>query len=126
MVHKLALEWLSTTQGTLAVPVNVKMMNVVQAFADEIGIPFLETSAKNATNVEQAFMTMAGEIKNRLVVAFAQPMFWHAELSCPQRAEICLLGTCALSVPLWTLRVQLCSMALLHVVKSGVCMPGLV
>lgn len=37
----------------------------VQAFADEIGIPFLETSAKNATNVEQAFMTMAAEIKNR-------------------------------------------------------------
>jgi Ras-related protein Rab-1A len=36
-----------------------------QAFADEIGIPFLETSAKNATNVEQAFMTMAAEIKNR-------------------------------------------------------------
>jgi hypothetical protein len=34
-------------------------------FADEIGIPFLETSAKNATNVEQAFMTMAAEIKNR-------------------------------------------------------------
>ncbi|PPS14722.1 hypothetical protein GOBAR_AA05859 [Gossypium barbadense] len=27
-----------------------------QAFADEIGIPFLETSAKDATNVEQAFM----------------------------------------------------------------------
>ena len=37
----------------------------LQAFADEIGIPFLETSAKNATNVEQAFMTMAAEIKNR-------------------------------------------------------------
>jgi len=37
-----------------------------QAFADEIGIPFLETSAKNATNVEQAFMTMAAEIKNRM------------------------------------------------------------
>ncbi|KAL3159544.1 hypothetical protein ABBQ38_009960 [Trebouxia sp. C0009 RCD-2024] len=37
-----------------------------KAFADEIGIPFLETSAKNATNVEQAFMTMAGEIKNRM------------------------------------------------------------
>ena len=42
----------------------------IQAFADEIGIPFLETSAKNATNVEQAFMTMAGEIKNRWVVIF--------------------------------------------------------
>ena len=39
-----------------------------QAFADEIGIPFLETSAKNATNVEQAFMTMAAEIKNRYEV----------------------------------------------------------
>jgi GTPase SAR1 family protein len=35
-------------------------------FADSLGIPFLETSAKNATNVEQAFMTMAAEIKNRL------------------------------------------------------------
>ena len=37
-----------------------------KAFADEIGIPFIETSAKNATNVEQAFMTMANEIKNRM------------------------------------------------------------
>lgn len=36
-----------------------------QAFADEIGIPFMETSAKNATNVEQAFMAMAAAIKNR-------------------------------------------------------------
>ncbi|XP_060575897.1 ras-related protein Rab-1A isoform X1 [Ruditapes philippinarum] len=35
-------------------------------FADSISIPFLETSAKNATNVEQAFMTMAAEIKNRM------------------------------------------------------------
>lgn len=33
---------------------------------DHLGIPFLETSAKNATNVEQAFMTMAAEIKNRM------------------------------------------------------------
>ncbi|KAF3450635.1 hypothetical protein FNV43_RR06724 [Rhamnella rubrinervis] len=37
-----------------------------KAFADEIGIPFLETSAKNATNVEQAFMTMVAEIKTRI------------------------------------------------------------
>ncbi|KAL9255041.1 Ras-related protein, partial [Drosera capensis] len=34
-------------------------------FADEIGVPFLETSAKNASNVEEAFMTMASEIKKR-------------------------------------------------------------
>jgi Ras-related protein Rab-1A len=38
----------------------------VQEYADELGIPFLETSAKNATNVEAAFMTMAAEIKNRM------------------------------------------------------------
>ena len=35
-------------------------------YAEQLGIPFLETSAKNATNVEQAFMTMAAEIKNRM------------------------------------------------------------
>uniref|UniRef100_A0A673KBT6 Ras-related protein Rab-1B n=1 Tax=Sinocyclocheilus rhinocerous TaxID=307959 RepID=A0A673KBT6_9TELE len=35
-------------------------------FADSLAIPFLETSAKNATNVEQAFMTMAAEIKKRM------------------------------------------------------------
>jgi Ras-related protein Rab-1A len=34
-------------------------------FADQLGIPFLETSAKNATNVEQAFLTMAKQIKDR-------------------------------------------------------------
>jgi len=38
-------------------------------FADQLSVPFLETSAKSATNVEQAFMTMAGEIKNRMASA---------------------------------------------------------
>ncbi|GER34765.1 RAB GTPase homolog 1A [Striga asiatica] len=37
-----------------------------KALADEIGIPFLETSAKDATNVEQAFMAMSAAIKNRM------------------------------------------------------------
>lgn len=40
-------------------------IELLQAFADELGIPFLETSAKDAINVEQAFLTMAGEIKKR-------------------------------------------------------------
>ncbi|XP_026314949.1 ras-related protein Rab-1A [Hyposmocoma kahamanoa] len=35
-------------------------------YAEQLGIPFLETSAKNSTNVEQAFMTMAAEIKGRV------------------------------------------------------------
>ncbi|KAL8160755.1 hypothetical protein V2J09_002292 [Rumex salicifolius] len=37
-----------------------------KAFADELGIPFLETSAKDAINVEQAFLTMASEIKKKM------------------------------------------------------------
>ena len=40
--------------------------NTAKEYADGLGIPFLETSAKNATNVEQAFMTMSQEIKKRL------------------------------------------------------------
>ena len=36
-------------------------------FADDIGVPFLETSAKSANNVEEAFLTMASElIKQRV------------------------------------------------------------
>eukprot|EP00042_Codosiga_hollandica_P026788 m.128949 g.128949 ORF g.128949 m.128949 type:complete len:204 (-) comp52301_c0_seq1:186-797(-) len=35
-------------------------------YADSISVPFLETSAKNSTNVEQAFLTMAAEIKSRI------------------------------------------------------------
>jgi len=40
--------------------------DMAKAFADSLDIPFLETSAKNATNVEKAFLTMAAEIKNRI------------------------------------------------------------
>jgi Ras-related protein Rab-1A len=55
---------------------NKKVVDYISAkeYADQLGIPFLETSAKNATNVEQAFMTMAAEIKNRVgPPAAAQP-----------------------------------------------------
>ncbi|MCL7034971.1 hypothetical protein MKW94_017062, partial [Papaver nudicaule] len=37
-----------------------------KAFADSLGIPFLETSAKEGSNVEQAFLTMAAEIKKKM------------------------------------------------------------
>ncbi|KAJ1271150.1 hypothetical protein BS78_06G106800 [Paspalum vaginatum] len=37
--------------------------SVAQAYADEIGIPFLETSAKESINVEEAFLAMSAVIK---------------------------------------------------------------
>nr|GMD29784.1 ras-related protein RABD2a [Ipomoea batatas]GMD38166.1 ras-related protein RABD2a [Ipomoea batatas] len=45
-----------------------------KAFADEIGIPFMETSAKDATNVEQTFMAMSASIKNRMASQPANAM----------------------------------------------------
>ncbi|SCV67133.1 BQ2448_5779 [Microbotryum intermedium] len=42
--------------------------STAKEFADSIGVSMLETSAKNATNVEQAFLTMAKQIKDRSVV----------------------------------------------------------
>lgn len=38
--------------------------NTAREFADQVGIPFLETSAKSATNVEDAFLVMSILIKN--------------------------------------------------------------
>lgn len=64
----------------------------LQEFADQLTIPFLETSAKNATNVEQAFLTMAKQIKDRYVILFkssllayhvhAQDGFYHHPVRC--------------------------------------------
>eukprot|EP00771_Trimastix_marina_P004007 gnl/Trimastix_PCT/733.p2 GENE.gnl/Trimastix_PCT/733~~gnl/Trimastix_PCT/733.p2 ORF type:complete len:201 (+),score=46.65 gnl/Trimastix_PCT/733:93-695(+) len=47
--------------------------NAAKEFADSLGVPFLETSAKNATNVEKAFLTMAAEIKNRMQTVLKPP-----------------------------------------------------
>jgi len=40
--------------------------SIAKEFADQLSIPFLETSALNATNVEQTFLTMAKQIKDRM------------------------------------------------------------
>ena len=62
----------------------------VQAFADERGIPFLETSAKNATNVERAFVTMAGEIKSKCVAgAGGSHELWCFTLLACARRNVC-------------------------------------
>ncbi len=41
-------------------------LHCLQEFAESLKIPFLETSAKNANNVEKAFLTMASEIQKRI------------------------------------------------------------
>ncbi|EMR09239.1 GTP-binding protein ypt1 [Pneumocystis murina B123] len=48
--------------------VDKKVVDPSQAkeLANGLNIPFLETSAKSSTNVEQAFVTMAQEIKKRI------------------------------------------------------------
>ena len=46
--------------------IELRLIFCAQEFADSLGIPFLETSAKNASNVEQAFLTMARQIKERM------------------------------------------------------------
>lgn len=38
----------------------------IQELSESLKIPFLETSAKNSTNVEQAFLTMAKQIKDKM------------------------------------------------------------
>lgn len=47
-------------------PKKVVEFAAAKEFADNLSIPFIETSAKNATNVEQAFLMMASEIKARI------------------------------------------------------------
>lgn len=38
-----------------------------QALADELGIPFLEVSAKTNYNIDKAFYSLAADIKKRLI-----------------------------------------------------------
>lgn len=44
-----------------------------QGFAASLGVPFLETSAKNSENVGELFTEMAKEIKSRQKPAVAEP-----------------------------------------------------
>merc|ERR1740130_2653928 len=56
-------------------------------FADSLGVPIHETSAKSATNVEQAFMTMATEIKNRMAAAPTMKLGNQTALPIGKRAD---------------------------------------
>jgi Ras-related protein Rab-1A len=50
-------------------------------FAQSLGIEFVETSAKNSTNVEKAFMVMSSQIKSRMKSQPAQPAKGGAKLT---------------------------------------------
>jgi hypothetical protein len=39
----------------------------IKEYADSLNIPFFETSAKDSTNVEEAFMTLVANVKYRMV-----------------------------------------------------------
>ena len=52
------IHWICTVQAKRAVTTEE-----AKEFADSLGIEFLETSAKNADNVDKAFMMMASQIK---------------------------------------------------------------
>ena len=55
-------------------------------YADSLGIPYIETSAKCATNVEEAFITMASEIKKK--VAVPAPQARHVVALKPQSEDV--------------------------------------
>ena len=47
-------------------------VQIQKEMAESLNIPFLETSAKNSSNVEQAFLTMAKQIKDRMGTTMQQ------------------------------------------------------
>ena len=107
---------------------NKKVVDYTSAkeYADQLGIPFLETSAKNATNVEQAFMTMAAEIKNRVgPPAAAQTgggagdkIFCETDSTggvltptCPYRNQYRIQQSCRSQAPGWWLLLDISSLS---------------
>jgi Ras-related protein Rab-1A len=55
--------------------INDRAVTIEQAqeFAADLGIPFLETSAKSAKNVEEAFLTIAGQLIKQRIAAGSDP-----------------------------------------------------
>ena len=43
-------------------------MLLLKKFASDLGIPFLETSARDSLNIQEAFKNLAAEIKKDFVV----------------------------------------------------------
>ncbi|KAL6998708.1 Ras-related protein RABD2a [Sarracenia purpurea var. burkii] len=71
-----------------------------KAFADEIGIAFMEASAKDAINVEQAFMAMTADIKTRYVLRISHFKFFGFNFECRSTLVFgCMVSNFDLSHP---------------------------
>ncbi|PIA15546.1 GTP-binding protein ypt1 [Coemansia reversa NRRL 1564] len=57
-------------------------------FAESLSIPFLETSAKNSSNVEKAFMTMAKQIKDRMGASNVQQQQQQKQVKLSQMQDV--------------------------------------
>ncbi|KAJ2805706.1 ras GTPase, partial [Coemansia guatemalensis] len=57
-------------------------------FAGSLSIPFLETSAKNSSNVEKAFMTMAKQIKDRMGASNVQQQQQQKQVKLSQMQDV--------------------------------------
>lgn len=57
-----------------------------QALADELGVPFMEVSAKSNINVEKAFFSLASDIKKKIMDSNAGPAQGRPGVSLPQGA----------------------------------------
>lgn len=87
----------------------------MQEFADQLQIPFLETSAKNATNVEQAFLTMAKQIKDRYDKSLIVSTLDRSLI------EVCRMGTSAAAAPSNKANVKVTGGAPVQTQQGGGC-----
>jgi Ras-related protein Rab-8A len=65
-----------------------------KALAQELGIPFIETSAKSNINVEEAFFSLARDIKKQLIDSAATTSGASANVSLDNKAQGKLGGGC--------------------------------
>lgn len=61
----------TTTTTTRLTPLGAHGIQEAKEFADSMNMEFIETSAKQSSNVDRAFLTIATQIKNRMA---NQPM----------------------------------------------------
>lgn len=67
---------------------------LAQQFADSLHIPFVETSTKNAINVEDAFLTMTGNIKERMAHLPSMTQSTRGKIVVSGKTQLVKTSTC--------------------------------